>query len=348
MDGGGNGVKTMRAFKESDENFITILDKNQVTERKFKYLKNKKRYKYGDADIVDCKIELIDSLEKDYICELRAVIISWDNGRESVLVSDISTDLLDASEIVKRYFDRWPMQEKRFRDEKSGINIHRIVGYGKKLEDYNKMKEKHVELCQKIKKIKLELKKPLKRINELKNELKVMCKQERILREKSKIEIGKRKSDNQKNVEMLKKVEFQILKNIRNQNKIKKEDSNNFNKLEKLMKEKERIRVKDKIYKIDTELDQIMTCFKLSFANLCSYFLKECMNNEKYELLKLFESVFQLKGKAVITEKKLIHLQENKKEPSLMVKMQKVLKKLNIMELHNFQGKKIMFDFALV
>lgn len=98
------------------------------------------------------------------ICELRAVIINWDNGRESVLVTDIPEDLLDASEITKRYFDRWPMQEKRFRDEKSGVNIHRIVGYGKKLEDYNKMKEKHAALCQKIKTLKSNLKKPLKRI----------------------------------------------------------------------------------------------------------------------------------------------------------------------------------------
>jgi hypothetical protein len=344
MDGGGNSVKTMRAFKESEENFITILDKNQVTERKFKHFKNKKRYKHGSANLSDCKIELIDSSEKDYICELRAVIISWDNGRESVLVTDISDDLLDASEIVKRYFDRWPMQEKKFRDEKSGINIHRIVGYGKKLEDYNKMKEKHANLCQKIKQIKSNLKKPLKKINELKKELEVLYKQERILREKSEIALGKRISNDQNKAEKLKQIESQISKNIREQKKIRHADNSDFSKLTKLTKEEERIRVKDKIYRIDTELDQIMTCFKLSFVNLCSYFLKECMNNEKYELLKLFESIFQLKGKAIVTDdEKLIHLEENKKDPALMEKLKKVLKKLRTLELHDLQGRKVVF-----
>lgn len=347
MDGGGNGVKTMRAFKESKECFITILDKNQVTERKFKHLKRKTRYKYGNADIVDSMIELIDSSEKDYICELRAVIINWDNGRESVLVTDISDDLLEASEIVKRYFDRWPMQEKRFRDEKSVVNIHRIVGYGKKLEDYDKMKEKHADLCKKIKKIKSNLKKPLQRINELKKELGVLYKQERILKEKSKIELGKRISNDQKNSEALKKIESEISKNIRDQKKIRQEDSREFSKLTKCMEEEERIRVKDKIYRIDTELDQIMTCFKLSFVNLCSYLLKECMNNDKYELLKLFESIFQLKGEAIVTDdEKRIHLQENKKEPGLKGKLQKILEKLNTMKIHDPQGKKMMFELC--
>lgn len=113
------------------------------------------------------------------------------------------------------------------------------------------------------------------------------------------------------------------------------------------MEEEERIRVKDKIYRIDTELDQIMTCFKLSFVNLCSYFLEGCMNNEKYELLKLFESIFQLKGKAIVTDKeKQIHLQENKKEPKLKDTLQKVLEKINAMEINDSQGKKIKFDLC--
>jgi hypothetical protein len=51
------------------------------------------------------------------------------------------------------------------------------------------------------------------------------------------------------------------------------------------IKEEKRIRDKDKVYRIDMELDQIMTCFKLSFVNLCSLFLTKCMAHEKFELL---------------------------------------------------------------
>lgn len=346
MDGGGNSVKTMRAFKDSEENFITILDNNQVKDRKFKYLKEKERYKYGDANLVDSKIELIDSSEKEYICELRSVIVNWDNGRQSVLVTNISTDLLDPSEIVKRYFDRWPMQEKRFRDEKAGVNIHRIVGYGKKIEDYNKMKEKHGNLCKKIRKLKADLEKPLKEMKELEKELENLYKQERRLRERSKIEFGKRIL-NEEDASELKECESEIGKNIRKQNKIKKEYSNDFKKLTECIKEEERIRVKDKVYRIDTELDQIMTCFKLSFVNLCSYLLKECMDNEKYELSKLFESILRLDGEAIITDReKRINLKENKKEPKLKEKICKVLQKLNTMEIYNLNGKRIVFNLC--
>lgn len=93
IDGGGNAVKALRAFEGSDEYFITILDDNQVKERKFKHIREEKRYKYGNASLVDCRIELLDSSEKGYIYECRAVIVKWDNGRKSVLITDIPRDL---------------------------------------------------------------------------------------------------------------------------------------------------------------------------------------------------------------------------------------------------------------
>jgi len=111
------------------------------------------------------------------------------------------------------------------------------------------------------------------------------------------------------------------------------------------MKEDGRIRFKDKIYRIDTELDQIMTCFKLSFANLCSFFLTECMNHERYELLTLFESIFQLDGNARITDRqKTIELQRNPKAPKGMKKLEAGIKKLNEMKIQNLEGRLLQFS----
>nr|QNT35468.1 hypothetical protein EKMJPAOO_00018 [uncultured Methanosarcinales archaeon] len=143
MDGGANGVQTLKTFNGSDEYYITILDDNQTKERKFKHIPDEMEYRYGNATLVDCKIELLDSKESGYLYECRAVDLEWDNGRKSVLITNIPPELLDTSEITKKYFDRWPMQEKQFRDAKSGVNIHRITGYGKKIENYDKMSEKH-------------------------------------------------------------------------------------------------------------------------------------------------------------------------------------------------------------
>ena len=111
------------------------------------------------------------------------------------------------------------------------------------------------------------------------------------------------------------------------------------------MKEEGRIRFKEKVYRIDTELDQIMTCFKLSFANLCSFLLTECMDHEKHELLTLFESIFQLGGNAEITDReKIIKLERNLKEHNMMKKLDGCIKKLNDMKIQNPEGRLLQFS----
>jgi hypothetical protein len=344
MDGGANGVQTLRAFDCSDEYYITILDDNQTKERKFKHICSEIEYKYGNATLVDCKIELLDSNEPDYIYECRAVIVKWGNGRKSVLITDIPRELLDASEITKRYFDRWPMQEKQFRDAKSGVNIHRITGYGKKIENYDKMSEKHGELCERITQLKAELEKPLSEIGVIEEQLTDIYRKERTLREKSKIVDGGRVLSEVDSVE-LKNYEIEINKHLRKQRKIEKENKDAFKRLKKYLKEEKRIRDKDKVYRIDTELDQIMTCFKMSFINLCSLFLARCMDHEKFELQTLFESIFQLNGDAFIADdEKRIEMEMNPKEPELMDKLNKGLRILNTMDIHDPDGRSIQFN----
>jgi len=345
MDGGGNSVKTMKAFSgKDDEYFITILDNNQVKERKFKHKSRKKRYKFGAATLIDCTIELLDSKEAGYIYETRAVIVKWDNDRDSVLVTNIPAESLDTSEITKRYFDRWPKQEKQFRDAKGPLNIHRIVGYGKKLENYDNMQERYSKIKKTIKKLRMKLKEPLMEIEKIENELAPLYRKERKLREKSKIEFGKRvlsEADSEK----LKQCEREINKCLRRQKAIEKQHKEYFIKLKESMKEEGRIRFKDKVYRIDTELDQIMTCFKLSFANLCSFLLTECMDHEKHELLTLFESIFQLGGNAEITDReKIIKLERNLKEHNMMKKLDGCIKKLNDMKIQNPEGRLLQFS----
>lgn len=329
MDGGANGVKTLRAFSDSNEYYITILDDNQNNERKFKHIGEEKRYKYGKSVYTDDQIELIDSLDKSYIYECRAVRVKWDNGNQSVLVTNVPRDLLDADKLIKTYFDRWPKQEKKFRDAKNGVNIHRIVGYGKKLENYDKMTEKHQELSKSLSLLNNQLKEPLEEIRKYNDEIILLDSQVRIIREKSIITDGKRILSDKDSLDL--KVKESDIKRIKLKiKKIKQEYKKEFKNLEKKTKEEARIRDKDKIYKIDTELDQIMTCFKLSFVNICTLFLSVCMNQQKFELKTLFKSIFSLTGKSYISEgEKTIDLDLNNKEPKKMEKLKNGLKILN-------------------
>ncbi len=138
--------------------------------------------------------------------------------------------------------------------------------------------------------------------------------------------------------------ESQINRCIRQKAIIEKEHKDDFDKFKRSLDEEKRLRGKDKVYRIDTELDQIMTCFKMSFVNLCSFFLTKCFDNEKFELLTLMESIFQLGGSAsVSSDRKVIDIEMNPKEPDLMDKLYKGLQILNTMQVHDLDGRMIEF-----
>jgi hypothetical protein len=187
------------------------------------------------------------------------------------------------------------------------------VGYGKKIESYERMDEKHSNICRAITELRSKLNEPLMELEAIKVQLADLYNQERRLREKSTIVNGERVLSEMDSVE-LQECEIQINKCLYHMKKIEKEHKADFEKLKRFLNEKMRLRDKDKVYRVDTELDQIMTCFKLSFVNLCSFFLTKCFHGEKMELLTLFESIFQLNGSADITNgKKTIALEKNPK-----------------------------------
>jgi AraC-like DNA-binding protein len=343
FDGGGNGVSTLRSFGDSDQYYITILDDNQVTARKIKNIQESERYKYGESFLYESQIELEDSLEKGYIHECRAVSIDWDNGKRTVLITNIPCEFLDASELTKKYFDRWPQQEKQFREAKSGVNIHRIVGYGMKVENYERMSEKHAKLCETISFLRAKLEKPLKEIDLINEKLPSLFAQEKILHEISQIINGKRILSDEDSTELQMCI-TEINRLNRQLNSIKKDYKEDFKRYYKSLKEERRIRDKDTVYKIDLELDQIMTCFKMSFVNLCSLFLTKCMKSDKFELSTLFESVFQLEGYSDIEkEKKNIKLEMNPKEPDMIDKISNALQILNGLNLRDLNGRAVRF-----
>ncbi len=72
------------------------------------------------------------------------------------------------------------------------------------------------------------------------------------------------------------------------------------------------------------------------------------MNNERFEIRTLFESVFRLEGSAVITDgEKTIRLAENPKEPELMQKLTEAITKLNTMKMTDLEGRRIQFSIQI-
>ncbi len=346
MDAGGNAVKTLREISGSPYHYITILDANQVNDRKIKHVSEEKRYEYGEAGLVDCKIELEDSNEKGYIFETRAVQVNWDNGKTSVLVTSLPEKLFSTDNVVKSYFDRWPFQELGFKNMKSSVYIHRVVGYGKKLVDNVKVLEKIEKLQENIKKLEDELRGPLNEIQRIETGLGPLIEEERTYREKSTIKDGERKfkGEDEKRFKAVRKKIYSIQRKIK---KIEKSHDHKFKSLKTKRKELARIIDKKKIYQVDVELDQIMTCFKVSFVNICSYFLEECLDGERMTLERLFETVFDLTGEyRTEGNQRTIHINRNPKQEDIMMKLEPAFNSISQMEIKDLMENK--YNFSLV
>jgi len=344
MDGGGNAVKILREI--TDYYYITILDNNQITDRKLKSVSEEKRYEYGDAYLIDCKIELKDSND-GYILEPRAVKINWDNGKTSTLVTNLPMKIFSADNVIKSYFDRWPMQELDFKKMKNSVNIHRMVGYGKKLVENTNVLEK-IELLQKqITKLKKDLRIPLSKIESLETKLQSLIKKETTYREKSNIVEGKRSFKYKNDEKFLKDTRKQIDQLNKNIKDIKIGYGNSFKSLKKKEDELARIIDKKKRYYVDVELDQLMTCFKISFANICSYLLDECFGGNKMSFQRLFESVFDLRGKVKENDKERnILIDRNPKQIEVMNDLADVFDIVNNMNVKDIRG--CIYNFCLI
>lgn len=291
-------------------------------------------------------LELKDSNDEGYIFETRAVQVNWDNGKTSVLITSLPEEIFSTNNVVKSYFDRWPAQELNFRDMKSSVNIHRVVGYGKKLIDNAKVLEKIEQLQEQICELERELEIPLKEIRRLEKNLQSKINKERIYREKSVILDGERKLP-EHDAQVLKSIQKEINSLTRKIKRIEKDHEKPFKSMKKKKDELARIIDKKKIYRVDVELDQIMTCFKISFANICSYMLEECFGGEKMTLQRLFDTIFDLRGTVrVESDQRNIVIEKNPKQKKIMRKLESAVNIINYKEVEDLNGYK--YHFKLV
>lgn len=346
MDGGANSVQTLRAFSNSDYHYITILDTNQIHGRKFKHLSDFERYRYGDAGLKDCRIELVDSKEKGYLFESRAVRVFWDNGRECCLVTSISKDVFDASEVVKAYFDRWPLCERQYAMMKAAVCFHQVVGYGKKQVDNEKMIERINKNQTALKRLQEELKIPLSQIAENEEGVSELFRQERKLKENSKVKKGRR-IQSKHNQEALEDCQRRIRKIFRKSKKIEEPFKKEFAALRKKQKEFSRIQGKQKVFHADVELDQLVTSFRLAFANILAFLAMEILGGIQIEMNTLIQSILFLSGTIERRKKHYrVIISMNKKDPTFMEMLSKGLSKMNELKIRRPDGRVYEFEIS--
>jgi len=344
MDGANNSVKTLRAFAAQNTfHYITTLDDNQWNERRVRSRSYPMRYRYGDATLRDLEIELEDSQEKGYVISTRAITIEWDNGRKTVLITNLPKSTVDASEIVFSYFRRWPSQELTYRYEKATVCLSHVAGYGRKKVANPRQRERQEKLAQKIGTLNAQLKESIKNRSIHEQAIAKQIPKERRLRAKTKLKMGKRvvphsiRADFERCGKEIRRHQ-QAIKTIEQAHK------DEFKKLTKSQQEWLRLQGKDTEYAVDVELDQILTYFRANLVHLYAYFIRNFLGGEPLSLVGLVHRVLHLP--ATIEETKHLRrivLHRNSQDPSMIKKLQHAINKLNELKITGPQGKAMIF-----
>jgi transposase len=344
MDAASNGVATLRAFAEQDRyHYITSLDDNQWNARKVRQEGRPKRYYYGDATLRDCLLELEDSQEKGYVVVVRAVRIDWDYGKTTVLITSLPKEAVGASQVVKAYFDRWPYEELQFRAMKSFACLNRVAGYGKKKLPDENVRQAQQELQTRIRELRQRLHVPLKAIADQEERLAVCIEKERRIRTQSPVENGKRVVD-EKTEAALKSLSAEIGQCRRQIKAIESRQGKDLRRLRRYEHEWLRLQGKDYVYRIDVELDQIMTYFRIALVNLSSWFLNECLARHSMSLTKFLHNILLIPAEIELTKDvRRIKLKRNPKDPEGMAELEPALNRLNELAIEHLDGKRIEF-----
>jgi len=347
MDSASNSVKTLRAFAAQQKYcYVTPLDDNQWNERKVIRFGRPSRYRYGNATLRELDIELEDSNEKGYLISSRAIKIDWDNGKMTVLLTSLPLEIIDASEVVWSYFQRWPAQELQFRYKKAAVALNRAAGYGRKKIENPRAIEAQQRAANRIEELSKELEKPIQQISIHEKAIDNLIPKERQIRAKGTIKKGKRI--------LSKKLQQELdayCKEINCHNreikKIEKEHGKKFKLLRKHQKEWLRLQGKEKVYEIDVELDRIVTFHRISLANLLAYFIHYFLDGISISMAAMLHKIIHLQ--AVIEESdevRKILLKKNEKDPEMMRKLSFAIQKLNCLNIQGPKGKFMRFSLA--
>jgi hypothetical protein len=345
MDGGNNSVCTLRAFADQCKyHYITTLDDNQWNERKIKKIGAPTRYGYGNATLHEVIIELEDSQEKGYLVETRAVKIDWDNGKRTVLMTSLPEKAVRSSEVVQSYFKRWPCEELQFRSMKSSVSLHRVAGYGKQEIEDKEIARRQRQSLERIEALTKQLENPLREIACHEEQLSALIPKRRRICELSTIANGKRKLSATQG-KQLQVYENSILLQERSIKKVEKTHHRKFRLLRKHQQEWLRLQGKEKVYKVDVELDQILTFHRVSLANLYAYFIKNILEVESMSATGLLHRILHLPAKIIETaDRRDVILTYNKKDPLLMHKLSKAIDKINTLQIRGVEKKQFHFS----
>lgn len=348
FDGGGNSQDYYETF--TDKNYyICILDNNQY-KQDLSDFKNKEIVEQENELFIEAKKKFKHKEKENEYYYVRTPIYRGKNNKYIAFITNIPIEELSAQEIINMYYRRWPCQELSFKDMNMGVDLSTNYGYGKvKItnvvvskkknflkEKISKRKEHAATLEKKLKQLKLELESETKIAKEMKknNENQIKEIEKKLKKTNENKEMATMLKEIKNSLEKLNNKKIITNKTMELKNEISKILTNkkeNDRLLNKHQKEYERIYEKEKVYKNDVELDQIMGMFKIAFTNICAYILKEYFQGIKpITMENLITKVFKREGKMIISgNNKDVYIYLNEKDKQMGELIKKACDKIN-------------------
>ena len=287
-------------------------------------------------------------------------------GKVAWYTTNTKIENLDATAVIDHYFARWPLQEHVFRDGNGRVGLDVHHGYGKK-------KVTHVAVVSRLAQLDRLLvicREELAQLESLKEEFigekADWAGAERDLREMlavlmddlerrisagdtSSPDFAEKYADSRCYMRWLDETRTEIARTQQKLDEAVEQIRVLTNRQVKLGAEHAKRAGKTSIYTVDTELDEIMTGYKLTFMNLAFHLMREHMG-ESMELDTLIRSVLTLSGERALTmTTETIRIYRQPRDPRAMAAVERAIGSLNKLGLtRKYEGQVRALRFELV
>jgi len=313
MDGGANSVGLFRQFDAAKREFITILKPSRVPDpADVSDLTPWAAYREGD-EVAEGRLTLRDS--KDGAAyNARVVLVRRRRaGQTTALVTNVSSDDLPTAAVADAYYARWPRQELRFKEFNHVANFKRVAGYGKQLvtnvvvvTELDKLKAQRARLATRMVKQGEAIKAArteLTSVRQAANVAKTRSKRQdglvaqALLADKpdpnvvwDRVDVVMAERDRQTATATA--VEAAEAAHLAAKAKLAESEA----KLPVIAEREALLETRREIYQADTEMDRIMTVYKLGFVLLCEFVLREYFAGMTISLAGFMRQILNLPG----------------------------------------------------
>lgn len=349
LDGEGSAAGLLKQFAEGNRHLVTILREKRVKPEEVEGLTTWEPYRKGD-EIAEGTATLADSHDPKAPVSVRVVLIRRrGKGTLTVLASTAPHEDYTAIQLADAYFSRWPQQELRFRTFNQGTKFKQVHGYGKRL-------VQNVAVLTKLDKLRAQRERLKARI--AKQDEAVEAAQQDLTKARRRLNVAKarqarqdglldvtiqklsKRSQIQERVEVtraererLSGAEAGIRAAETALEEVKVKAAALGKKLPALESEIATLESRREVYQADTELDEVMTAFKLGFALLCELAMRQFFPDLRLSLNGFMRQILALPGTRAI-EGKVEHIRI---KPSPNRNMMKVVEdaceRVNAMEI---------------